>query len=427
MTSIEQRFDEQVDRWVYGIVTRGVTNLNSLLASLPGVYPSVAVQSLQRLAAAGKFDNQDFIITSAGQRPNGAERRKSLNRRRRIALPVPHPLDYDWRFGESAVRYLLDACLTLTQPDETIALLGTPSVLRTAIESGYPRRMVLLDVNASVVDCLSGVTSDGQALLCDVVRDPLPRLESSVVIVDPPWYEEHLAGFLWSAAQLCRMGGRVLVSTPPIGTRPGIDRDRRSLLDWARQLGLAHPRLEKAILPYYSPPFEINALRAEGLCGILEDWRRGDLTVFEKDAQVTLPRPVPPPASEGEWVEESIHGVRMRVRSSESCDFVDPKLLTIVGGDILPSASRRDYRRPLVDVWTSGNRVFACQGRNVLIHILRALAAGGSPVEIVAGHIGRELSAGEQTLVKKAVIRMTEIINTERGENSLMGESGIDA
>jgi hypothetical protein len=287
--------------------------------------------------------------------------------------------------------------------------------------------MVLLDANASVVDCLSQLTSDAQAVLCDVVKAPLPLFEASAVIVDPPWYEEHLAGFLWSAAQLCRVGGHVLVSTPPIGTRPGIDRDRKRLLDWARRLGLTHLRTEAAILPYCSPPFEINALRAEGLCGILEDWRRGDLTVFVKGAQIALPRPVPPPASEGEWVEERIHGVRVRVRPPESSNFADPKLLTIVGGDILPSASRRDDRRALVDVWTSGNRVFACQGRNVLTQILRALATGNSPVEIVAGHLGRDLSAVEQTLVEKAVMRMTEIIDAERDENSLIGESCTDA
>jgi hypothetical protein len=427
MTSVEQSFEKQVDRWVYGIVTRGVTNLNSLLASLPGVYPSVAVQSLKRLAAAGNFDNQDFIITSERSGSNGDGRRQSSGQRHSVILPIPHPLDYDWRFGESAVKYLLDAGLRLTRPNEMIALLGTPSVLRTAIESAYPRRIVLLDANASVVDCLSEVASDGQAMLCDVVKDPLPRIEASVVIVDPPWYEEHMAGFLWSAVQLCRVGGHVLVSTPPTGTRPGIDRDRTSLLDWARQLGLTHLRTDLAILPYCSPPFEINALRAEGLCAILEDWRRGDLSVFVKDAQVAPPRPVPPIASDGEWVEESIHGVRVRVRQAESSDFADPKLLTIVGGDILPSASRRDYRRALADVWTSGNRVFACQGRNVLIRILRALATGNAPVEAAAGHIGRVLSAGEQTLVEDAVIRMTEIITTERNENSLIGESCIDA
>lgn len=425
MTTKEQSFDEQVDRWVYGVITCGVTNLNSLLASLPGVYPSVAVQSLKRLAAAGKFNAQGFVITPGASGLNGAGREQSANRRHRITLPVPHPLDYDWRFGESAVSYLLDTCLALTRPDETIALLGTPSVLRTAVESSYPRRTVLLDANASVVNCLSA--TDPQAVMCDVVRDSLPGIEASAVIVDPPWYEEHLAGFLWAASELCWVGGHVLVSTPPIGTRPGIDRDRKSLLDWARQLGLVFLRTEAAILPYCSPPFEINALRAEGLCGILEDWRRGDLSVFVKEVQVTLPRPVPPPASEDKWVEESINGVRIRVRPSESSDFVDPKLLTIVGGDILPSASRRDYRRALVDVWTSGNRVFACQGRNVLIHILRALVTGNSPMEMVARHVERELSVGEQTLVENAVIRMTEIINTERGENSLIGESCIDA
>lgn len=427
MITEEQTFNEQVDRWVYGIVTRGVTNLNSLLASLPGVYPSVAVQSVKRLIAAGKFNVQGFAITPEAPEPDGAGREQSSNRRRRITLPVPHPLDYDWRFGESAVSYLLDACLALTRPDETIALLGTPSVLRTAIESSYPRGTALLDANTSVVNCLSQAAPDAEVLLCDVVRDPLPPIEASAVIVDPPWYKEHLVGFLWAASSLCRVGGHVLVSTPPLGTRPGINRDRKSLLDWARQLGLIHLRTEAAILPYCSPPFEINALKAEGLCGILEDWRRGDLSIFVKEAQVALPRPVIPVASEEKWVEESLHGVRVRVRPSECSDFNDPKLLTIVGGDILPSASRRDYRRSLVDVWTSGNRVFASQGRNVIIHILRALATGNLPVEAVAQHIGRELSVGEQTLVGNAIIRMTEIINTERGENSLIGESCIDA
>jgi uncharacterized membrane protein len=427
MITEEQTFNEQVDRWVYGAVTHGVTTFNSLLASLPGVYPSVVLDSLKRLSAAGKFNAQGFVITPEAPEPNGAGREQSSTRRRRITLPVPHPLDYDWRFGESAVSYLLDTCLDLTRPDETIALLGTPSVLRTAIESSYPRATALLDANASVVNCLSQAAPDAEVLLCDVVRDPLPLIEASAVIVDPPWYEEHLAGFLWAASSLCRAGGHVLVSTPPVGTRPGIDRDRKSLLDWARELGLTLLRTEAAVLPYCSPPFEINALKAEGLCGILEDWRRGDLSIFVKEAQVTLPRPVIPAASEEKWVEESLHGVRVRVRPSESSDFNDPKLLTIVGGDILPSASRRDYRRALVDVWTSGNRVFASQGRNVLIHILRALATENSPVEAVARHLGRGLSVGEQTLVGNAIIRMTEIINTERRENSLIGESCIDA
>jgi hypothetical protein len=427
MTTKEQSFEEQVDRWVYGIIARGVTNFNSLLESLPSVYPSVVYESVRRLTAAGTFNNQDFVLTSEAPWPNEAAREQSSNHQHRIILPVPHPLDYDWRFGVSAVNYLLETCLELTGPDEMIALLGTPSVLRTAIESSYPRRMALLDANRSVVNCLSQAASDTQVVLCDVVKDTLPLIEASAIIVDPPWYEEHMVGFLWAASQLCLQGGHVMVSIPPVGTRPGIERDRESLFNWARQLGLRLLRTEAAILPYCSPLFEINALKAEGLCGILEDWRRGDLSIFVKDAQVMSPRPLPPSASEDRWVEESLDGVKVRVRPWNSSEFEDPTLLTIVGGDILPSASRRDDRRALVDVWTSGNRVFACYGRNVLIHILRAIARENSPVETVAQYLGRELSADERTSVVNTVIKITEIINTERSENSLVRESCIDA
>src|SRR5205085_11435426 len=144
-------------------------------------------------------------------------------RTRRNALPVPHPLASDWRSGASAIRNLLDSCSHLTKPGDTVLLLGAPSLLRAAIECGYPRRMILLDANPSIVACFTNEAPEAHVELFDAFCDPLPNLEAAVVIVDPPWYEEHLMAFMWVASRLCACDGHVFVSVPPFGTRPNIE------------------------------------------------------------------------------------------------------------------------------------------------------------------------------------------------------------
>lgn len=423
-----QSYNQKVDRWVYGAVTRGVTTLNSLLASLPGVYPSVVRDSLARLLKAGKLTNGNSFIAS--HTPNGIRSSFELcpSSSHAIPLPIPHPLDYDWRFAESAVRYLLDRSLELTTADETIALLGAPTVLRNALESSFPRRLVLLDSNPEVVARLAAASAgNARVMLCNVLRDPLPQIEASLVIVDPPWYEEHLASFAWAAAKLCKTGRHVLASVPPIGTRPAIERDREKLFEWMKRLGLRNLRLESGILPYMSPPFEINALKAEGFHGILQEWRRGDLGTFVKDEDHSSLRPAIQTGFEDTWVEEIIDGVRVRVRYDDCTDFKDPRLVTIVAGDILPSSSRRDNRRVRADVWTSGNRIYACEGRNLLSAILRALATKGCPQALVAIKLARELSESERNLVRETAKQLSEVVALEQGENQLFSENCTNA
>ena len=117
-------------------------------------------------------------------------------------------------------------------------------------------------------------------------------MKASLVIADPPWYGESIRSFLWAACQLCAPGGYLLVSLPPAGTRPGITHEWAQTLGWAQQLGLAFLRLEPAALPYVTPPFERNALKAEGLYTIPDAWRRGNLAVFLYTHQATIPRPL---------------------------------------------------------------------------------------------------------------------------------------
>jgi hypothetical protein len=419
MNQENRDFDELVDSWVHAAVNNGVTNFNSLLNSLPGVYPSVALCSLNRLVAAGKVSERSFLIETPKKSKNGHKTNYSQVSDESINLPVPHPLDYDWRFSDSATTYLLEYCLAITKPSETIALFGTPSIFQKAKEISFPRKTILLDNNPAVINHFPKNIAGANITLCDIVIDGIPEIEASTVIVDPPWYEKHLLGFMWAATKICRLNGHILISLPPIGTRPGIESDLEQFFEWSKSLGLILAKEEKGILPYNSPPFEINALKAENFHNLHKEWRRGDLAVFVKKEHTSVERPSILPDLEEKWFEQAVQGVRIRLKPYDMLEFKDPKLLTVVKNNIFPTVSRREPLRRLVKVWTSGNRVFACEGRFVLQEILRELASGQSATMALSDKLNRNLTRKEEILIGKSKEQMLEIINTEREENNV--------
>ncbi|HKQ09497.1 MAG TPA: hypothetical protein VJ464_30530 [Blastocatellia bacterium] len=418
MGSANQDFEHLVDAWVHKALLHGAETFDQLLIKLPGVYPSVVFESLKRLGV-----DRESLFRNPPTAEDRWQEQDLINPCPKINLPVPHPLDYDWRFSNVAIKRLLNTCLEFTDSGETVILLGTPTLLRTSINENYPRRVALFDASQTIINSFSRSTPEARAEQCDLLADPLPQIQAAAVIADPPWYEEHLHGFIWAATQLCREGGYVIVSIPPVGTRPGVEQDRVALFDWAHELGLTLLRLEPSALPYTSPPFEVNALRAEGLSAVSTEWRAGDLALFSRDRPSDLPRPRLPIASEGPFVEEQVGTVRIRIRLRHLSGFCDPSLISVVLGDILPSVSRRDERRRLIDVWTSGNRVFACHGTNVLQSILQSLANGQQPDERVAANLVRRLRTEERLLVSQAAKRIKDMIRIEEDENLSLRES----
>ncbi len=169
-----------------------------------------------------------------------------------------------------------------------------------------------------------------------------------------------------------------------------------------------------------TPPFEWNALKAEGLYRIPDEWRRGALAVFFSAPRAIIPRPLAP--CEDEWIEEVLLGMRIRMRPQHDGNFHDPSLLSLVPGDILSSVSRREPRRRLADVWTSGNRIFACQGRYILRQIVHAVAVGQSPCETVAASLHRPLQKQEAQLIARSAHMILRVARLERKEHALCEE-----
>ena len=406
-------FSDRVDLWVRDALVAGVATFDDLLLRLPGVYPSTALETARRIVSA---EPSLLPILTGILQPAGNRRNNDLTRHL-IDLPTPHPLDYDWRFADQTVNQLLSQCESITMPGQALALLGVPTVLRAAHENAFDREMILLDASGTTVDLLASVTS-GRALKCDLLIDPLPPLVAGAVISDPPWYLEEMRAFLWVAARICLVGGHILMSVPPIGTRPTIEAEREELFAWSEQLGLKLLSLEPSVLIYQSPLFEANALKVEGIPIMSHDWRRGDLALFSLETKIDVPRPVHS-SSIHSWVEECVDGIRWRIRRRESSAFDDPKLISIVPGDVLPSVSRRDARRMHADVWTSGNRVFRSEGRQTLRLVLRALRDRRDPESFVESEIGRTLSSAEVVLLRCAVDQIIAIAELERNESLL--------
>jgi hypothetical protein len=420
MTSPETApsFERYIDDLVIELIGKGMTSFAELIVSLPGVYPTVALDSLGRLAKERRIAPR--IFRQAQQFIAQPKKKASpFQPLRQVVLPIEHPLDYEWRFEEESAQNLLQKTLALTTAGEQIALLGCPTVLQQAIETVSSRSFTLLDRNPSIVASFATPRAAVSAICCDVTQGRLPNLMAQAVLMDPPWYEEELRAFLRTACQISLPGAYFLVSLPPLGTRPGMPEERRCVLQWAQQqLGLTLRQMEPATLLYQTPPFERNALRHIGIHHLPAHWRRGDLAVFRRTGTVNMEW------NGGHsfrneahaWREEEISGIRMRIRHSVEEGFHDPSLRTILPGNILPTVSRRDERRAAADVWTSGNRIYVCRGRKILQLMMQAIRTKIPPEKVIVDYLQRPLKKLERRQVGAAEAQLIRLVAQERAE-----------
>lgn len=353
-------FSTKVDTWTIAAVADGVVGYAELLRRLPGVYPTELLASLERLAARGAIDP----VLSAAARQEATDGPASGAEGRSL-LPLPHPLDFEWRFTADASRALLNHAADLTPAGGDVLLFGTPGLAAEALTLPIGRRLALLVEPNSVTDRLFALNrATGSPLDIAFCSAGLPRDSADAVLLDPPWYLDFVRPMLAAAAHACRLGGFVLISLPPDGARPTAEIDRQAALVLAQRLGFVLVERQPLSIAYETPFFERNALRAAGIA-TPPQWRRGDLVLFRKVSAPSLPAPR---SQRGRlWTEVAIGRMRLFIGTGENVASGDAELESIVSGDVLPSVSRRDPRRSSANVWTSGNRVFRTDNPQLLI------------------------------------------------------------
>jgi hypothetical protein len=396
-------------------------SFGELLGHLPGVYPAEAVASLNRLGALRLVDPAAWARLDPAAQPICGPDEDGRDQ----ILPQPHPLDYDWRFGQFTAELLQKRCVQLTKPGETIALLGTPTLLMAASGNIRGRRWVLLEASAGTVGFLNQ-TAPGDVLRCDLAHDELPDLTAQVAVADPPWYLAHARIFLWAATRLTAPGATVLLAQPAVATRPGVLAERAELFAWADAAGLTVTAIRTGTLSYTCPSFERRALAAAGLTRVPSRWRRGDLIEFRRTPQPDTGRPELDQIEQ--WQEIMISGSRIRFRTDMPCPAgisLDPQLVRLVEGDVLTSVSRRDPLRSRVRVWSASNRVFACQAPQLLACIAAALDAGQPVIAAASEHLGRRPGAHEARAIRGAARQLQLLVQAEiRDEPSAPAEVG---
>ena len=325
---------------------------------------------------------------------------------------MPHPLDCDWRFTKGTAGELLERLVSLTGPTNFAALLDAPSVYMLAKKQGMANQFILLDRNDSLANSggLSPFWRGG--LCCDLMHGApsLPRVHA--VLADPPWYVDEAVGFLRAASQICASGATILLSFAPDGIRPGIPEERERIIAEAETFGSSFSGIHHLALSYATPFFEHNALRASGFQQVAPAWRRGDLLSFRKLDSLYL-RKNAVNADNSTWVEVRIDGVRFRVRQRDKEGFANPQLKKLVPGDILPTVSRRDSRRQKVDLWTSGNRVYRCDGTHILTVLLHAIEVSENPMIAVQRILHYPMDDLQTRHVESSVLQVKRLVRTE--------------
>lgn len=350
--SAQADFERRIDEQVLGLLSQSSLSFHAMLGALPSVYPTNVIDSLTRLATKGLADlsRTEELRAQMGRRDNALRSTRTL-------LPLPHPVEFEWRFCPDTSQHLLELANEMAPARTPIVLFGTPGVAVEALHLPIARRLTFIGENNSVTQRLRALNDAAeQSLTLQFCTMAYPQMGAGAVIVDPPWYMDFVKPMLAIAAHTVCVGGFVFMSLPPEGVRSSAIDDQTKLIRRAGRLGLRLHSVQPLALHYETPFFEQNALAAAGI-GCSQRWRRGDLLVFEK-ISVATPDSNLFVTRKREWCEFVIGRMRLFVRREGQ--FTCPTALSsLVEGDILPTVSRRDRRRRQAAVVTSGNRIFA--------------------------------------------------------------------
>lgn len=370
----------------------------AFVVAMPGVLPDEALAALRRMPGSNA---QRLAADAVTDRAAATIDQCNL-------LPLPHPLDAEFRFDEITATILATALVESTLDGDEILLIGVPSVAISLAAMHVHRRIRFLGpdncVTAAVVAAFAG-----RPLLLDQGSGGT----AAAALLDPPWYAEPMADLIRVCAAGCREGALIKLVIPPLGTRPEIALDRATFLSVAAAAGLVPTGVDGPVC-YRTPLFELAALEQQGIAR-LPSWRRGEVVEFRASGnpgRQTWSAPV--------VTEFSVAGARLRLVPGANGSA---SLVPITSQEVFPSVSSRTPGRSLATLWTTTNRAFSVDYD--LAH--RAFSAMAANPEVL--HLGfypskNDLSVDPRVASTDELIhQLIQLIGRETGDaRRLVGE-----
>lgn len=326
-------FTAFVDELAARLVEHSPT-FEAFVIAMPGVTPDEALAALlripgaraARLAADAGVDRAGPVIDQCHQ------------------LPLPHPLDSEFRFDGLTADILARGLVDSTRDGDEILLVGVPSVAISLASMGVDRRIRFLGPDNCVTAAVRDAVADDRLVL-----DQGTGGTAAAALLDPPWYRGPMRDLIGVCAHGCRVGALVNLVVPPDGTRPEVVDDRKAFLVFALEAGLT-PTGRGGPVCYRTPLFELAAMEQQGIAR-LATWRRGECLEFEVVARGAHVAWSPPVAT-----ELSVGGVRLRLVRGDC--HGDGELVPLGRHEVHPSVSARSPGRGGATLWTTTNRAF---------------------------------------------------------------------
>jgi hypothetical protein len=295
------------------------------------------------------------------------------------SLPKPSLVYSQWWFSEPTYSKLVAFLLGLQRQnkDYHIAFLGS-STLGTVLSQCVSAPVAIIDVDDVLLEriktCVGGTAQRIQRDISDPLDASL-KGQFDVVVADPPWSSSTLRTFFVRSAQMLSVDGTLVISLPPVFTRPSAAADRTSFLDLARVLGLSLRTRLMSFTEYDVPAFECNAYKEHGI-GLKEPWRKGDIFVFRKQRKSAGYEDIPVEAS-WKWDQYDYATVRLFLKSNGSTQEGPARIMSVPGKNnfLYDSTSSRTQLWEHACLVSTRNQIAEISGRKQLEAILQELQA----------------------------------------------------
>ena len=320
-------------------------------------------------------------------------------------LPIPHILDSDWRFTLESSNILSQIINKYSPEQGNLVMIGTPSLflmLNSRSDDFHYNTMLIEKNNIKYYQDVGSniITNDVSKFSLEDYAD--------IIVCDPPWYFETIKMFIQSAQRMLRKNTHLILVVPPEGVREGIRDEYQQIINLAEELGFSFCSMYEEIVTYVSPPFEMKALETMGITSYPIDWRKGSVMVFRKIENKSVAHIVSNLVKKDAWEEATISNVRFKVKLEKTNQ--EEIIKHIVKNDIYPTVSMRNKLCKNVNVWTSGNRVFACKNTYLFFMVLDQLSKLGLTDKYLSEIVGDDQEKEEYYKL------IVEVVKLERKE-----------